>query len=88
MQVNEIFKSIYNQIGDFSEEDYMELLPYILDKNILSIQNSIDIKKLNYEKLTKWYLYRILKFESDKETFLNAKNQCHLKISFRYQENF
>ncbi|MQP52608.1 MULTISPECIES: amidase family protein [unclassified Flavobacterium] len=89
---NEIFKSIYNQIGDFSEEDYIELLPYILDKNILSIQNSIDNKKLNYEKLTKWYLYRILKFESDKETFLNAiisindnaveeARQCDLKRS-------
>lgn len=69
---NEIFKSIYKQIVDFTEDDYMQLLPYILDKDILSIQNSIDAKKLNYEKLTKWYLYRILKFESNQETFLNA----------------
>lgn len=69
---NFIFKSIQNQIGNFTEKDYIELLPYILDKDILSIQSSIDAKKLNYEKLTKWYLYRILKFESNKETFLNA----------------
>jgi len=69
---NLIFKSITNQIGNFNENDYSELLPYILDKDILSIQSSIDAKKLNYEKLTKWYLYRILKFESNKETFLNA----------------
>ena len=69
---NLILKSITNQIGNFTEKDYIELLPYILDKDILSIQSSIDAKKMNYEKLTKWYLYRILKFESNKETFLNA----------------
>ena len=79
---NEIFKSIYSQIGDFTEEDYIKLLPYILDKDILTIQNNINAKKLNYEKLTKWYLYRILKFESNRETFLNAilsinKNAVH-----------
>ncbi|MFD2909502.1 amidase family protein [Flavobacterium ardleyense] len=69
---NEIFKSIYNQIGNFSEDEYIQLLPYILDKDILTIQNSIEAKYLNYEKLTKWYLYRILKYESNQETFLNA----------------
>ena len=69
---NEMFKSIQNQLGNFNEEDYIQLLPYILDKDILSIQKSIDERKLNYEKLTKWYLYRILKFESNRETFLNA----------------
>ncbi|RBA28787.1 amidase family protein [Flavobacterium tibetense] len=69
---NLILKSIQKQIGNFNENDYSELLPYILDKDILGIQSSIDAKKLNYEKLTKWYLYRILKFESNKETFLNA----------------
>ena len=69
---NEMFKSIQSQLGNFNEEDYIQLLPYILDKDILSIQKSIDERKLNYEKLTKWYLYRILKFESNRETFLNA----------------
>lgn len=69
---NDMFKSINSQLGNFNEEDYVQLLPYILDKDILSIQRSIDERKLNYEKLTKWYLYRILKFESNRETFLNA----------------
>lgn len=69
---NEMFKSIQSQLGNFNEEDYIQLLPHILDKDILSIQKSIDERKLNYEKLTKWYLYRILKFESNRETFLNA----------------
>lgn len=69
---NEMFKSINSQLVNFNEEDYIQLLPYILDKDILSIQKSIDERKLNYEKLTKWYLYRILKFESNRETFLNS----------------
>jgi amidase len=69
---NEMFKSIQSQLGNFNEQDYIQLLPYILDKDILSIQKSIDEKNLNYEKLTKWYLYRILKFEINRETFLNA----------------
>ncbi|MCL9770836.1 amidase family protein [Flavobacterium sp. HXWNR69] len=69
---NEMFKSIQSQLGNFNEQDYIQMLPYILDKDILSLQKSIDEKKLNYEQLTKWYLYRILKFESNQETFLNA----------------
>ena len=69
---NEIFKKIHNQLEDFSEEDYAQLLPYILDQDILTIQNNIETKKLNYEQLTKWYLYRILKFENNQQTFLNA----------------
>lgn len=69
---NDMFKSINSQLGNFNEEDYVQLLPYILDKDILNIQKSIDERKLNYEKLTKWYLYRILKYESNRETFLNA----------------
>ena len=69
---NEMFKSIQSQLGNFNEEDYIQLFPYILDKDILSIQKSIDERKLNYEKLTKWYLYRILKYESNRVTFLNA----------------
>lgn len=69
---NEIFKTIHNQLDYFGENEYQKLLPYILDKDILSIQKSIDEETLTYETLTKWYLYRILKFESNKETFLNG----------------
>ncbi|NJM79556.1 MAG: amidase [Flavobacterium sp.] len=69
---NEFFKTIHNQLNGFTESDYQELLPYILDKDILSIQKNIDEGILNYEELTKWHLYRILKYESNKETFLNG----------------
>lgn len=69
---NKIFSVIYKQINGFTENDYQEYTPYILDKDILNIQKSIDDNRLTYEKLTKWYLYRILKFESNQETFLNG----------------
>ena len=69
---NTIFTSIHNQLGYFNEEDYQNLMPLILDQDIRSIQKSVEAGTLNYENLTKWYLYRILKFESQKETYLNA----------------
>ncbi len=69
---NDIWKCIAGQIADFSEKDYQELSPFILDRDINSIQSHIRSGELTYERLTQWYLYRIVKFENDPEKFLNA----------------
>ncbi|MEM6361079.1 MAG: amidase family protein [Bacteroidota bacterium] len=69
---NDIWKNVADQIAYFSEEDYERLKPFILEQDILSIQSHIKSGKLSYETLTQWYLYRIVKYENDSTTFLNA----------------
>ncbi len=68
---NEMLKNIAFQIADFSEAEYIQLEPMIFNRDIPTIQNHIIRGELTYEKLTKWYLYRIVKFENDKNKALN-----------------
>lgn len=69
---NEIWKNVQEQIAFFSEEDYENLKPLILEQNIPTIQSNIEAGKLTYEKLTQWYLYRIVKFENNPEKSLHS----------------
>ncbi|WGH76719.1 amidase family protein [Tenacibaculum tangerinum] len=70
--LNEQFQPFEEELSKFSEKEYNQLKPLILEKNIPAIQQSISTKKLTYEKLTLFYLYRIRKFESDSTHYLNA----------------
>lgn len=69
---NAMWKNIAKQLGAFSENDYQKLKPFILEQDIPIMQAHIQAGSLNYEQLTKWYLYRILKYENDKDKMLNA----------------
>ena len=69
---NEIWATASDQIGGFTEEDYQKLNPLIHGQNILSIQSHILAGDLTYEKLTQWYLYRIVKYENDRDKALNC----------------
>ena len=69
---NELWEKISDQISDFSEEDYQSLKPLILEQDIPTIQSHVQTGDLSYEKLTQWYLYRIVKYENDKEKILNT----------------
>lgn len=69
---NEMWKNVADQIRHFSEEDYQALKPFILEQDIPNIQSHILSGDLTYEKLTQWYLYRIVKYENDKDKMLNA----------------
>ncbi len=69
---NKIWKNITAQIGTFGEVEYQRLKPLILEKSIVAIQNAVLSKQLTYEQLTQWYLYRIMKFENDKDKTLHS----------------
>jgi len=69
---NEIWKNVSEQIKYFSEEDYQSLAPLIFDQDIPTMQSYIQSGELTYETLTQWYLYRIVKFENNKDKYLNA----------------
>lgn len=69
---NDMWRDVAPQIKNFSEDDYLRLLPMILEQDIPTLQSHVKLGTLTYEALTQWYLYRIVKFENDKNTTLNA----------------
>lgn len=69
---NSVFKVAQHAVSSFTEKDYNSLKPLILERNIPEIQQAVKDKKLTYEKITLFYLYRILKFESNHNLSLQA----------------
>jgi len=68
----EIWEAINPQMEDFTEEDYNRLKSSILELNISTLQKHRKAKKFNYEELTKFYLYRIRKFDRENGLALNS----------------
>lgn len=67
-----IWNHINPQLKDFTEADYKRLKPFILEQDIASLQQNISEGKFNYELLTKFYLYRIRKYDRENELSLNS----------------
>ncbi len=72
LDMNLVFKPFEEELAYFSEKDYYNLEPYILEKDIPSIQQSVKSGILTYEKIVLFYLYRIRKFESNNELALHS----------------
>jgi amidase len=65
--------NVFNEdLEDFTETTYNELKPLVLDQDIPTIQKHIYTRKLSYEQLTKFYLYRIRQFDRENELSLNS----------------
>ncbi len=69
---NEVFRPLYDEVSQFSKEDYEALKPLILEQDIPTIQTHIIEGALSYEKLVLFYLYRIYHYELDNATTLNT----------------
>ncbi|SDL52157.1 amidase [Salinimicrobium catena] len=69
---NTIWNEFDEELADFTEEKYDSLKPLILEQDIPQLQRAVQQAKLSYEELTKFYIYRIRKFESDNDLSLNA----------------
>ncbi len=69
---NEIFRPLYDEVSQLSEEEYERLKPMILEQDIPQIQDFVAQGKMTYEELVLFYLYRIYKYELDNETTLNT----------------
>ncbi|MBI9041272.1 amidase family protein [Lutibacter sp.] len=72
LDMNAVFKPFENDLAYFSEKEYQNLLPYIIEKDIPSIQESVSNGILSYEKIVLFYLYRIRKFESSNDLVLHS----------------
>jgi amidase len=69
---NTIWSAFSSDLAEFTDEQYLRLKPLILEQNIPTIQKNIAEKKLTYEELVTFYVYRIRLFESDNTQSLNA----------------
>lgn len=69
---NELFRPLYKEVSNLTEEEYKLLLPMILEQDIFVIRNHIKEGRLTYENLVLFYLYRIYKYELDNTTTLNT----------------
>lgn len=59
-------------LESFTESTYENLKPLILEQDIPTLQKHIRDGKLSYENLTKFYLYRIRKFDRENDLSLNS----------------
>ena len=69
---NDIFEPFHSFIRSYDTAEYDSLKKLILNKDISFIQSQILNKNLSYEKLVKFFIYRIYLFEMDKEFYLNS----------------
>ena len=68
----EIWEAINPQMTDFNETNYNRLKPFILEKDITELQIYRTANKFTYVELTKFYLYRIRKFDRENPLSLNS----------------
>ena len=69
---NEIFRPLYHEVMEMPEAEYEQLKPLILEQDIPTIQKHIKDGKFTYEKLVRFFLYRIYLFELDNKTTLHT----------------
>lgn len=67
-----LWQPFENDLKSFSESDYNNLKPLIIEQDIPALQKHIQKGDLSYELLTKFYLYRIRKFDRENELSLNS----------------
>jgi len=68
----QVWEVINPQLEDFTEEDYNRLKPFIIEQDIKTLQNNRRAYKFTYEELTKFYLYRIRKYDRENSVSLNS----------------
>ena len=68
----DLWSELNLQMEDFTEAAYERLKPLILEQDIPTLQQHISDKTFNYEALTKFYLYRIRKFDRENSFSLNS----------------
>ena len=72
ISVSQLWEPFEKDLKNFTENDYNQLKPLILEQDIPTIQKNIYDRKLSYESLTKFYLYRIRKFDRENNLSLNS----------------
>ena len=69
---NEIYRPFHSFLKSYNIEFHNSIKKHILNKNISYIQSKIDEDLFGYEDLVKFFIYRIYKYEMDKDLYLNS----------------
>lgn len=72
INVDELWEPFEEELKSFSENEYETIKPLIFEQTIPVIQENIASGKLTYEALTKFYLFRIRKFDRNNNKSLNS----------------
>ena len=72
INVSQLWMPFKEVLADFREDQYNSLKLLVLEQDIPTLQKSIYEGKLSYENLTKFYLYRIRKFDRENNLSLNS----------------
>lgn len=72
MSKEELWQPFNRDLEDFTEVVYNNLKSLILEQDIPTLQKLIANGDLSYELLTKFYLYRIRKFDRENDLSLNS----------------
>ncbi|MGM5470746.1 amidase family protein [Flavobacteriaceae bacterium LMO-SS05] len=80
INVTDLWAPFNKDLEDFTEDMYNRLKPIILEHDIPTLQKHISDGQLTYELLTKFYLYRIRKFDRKNELSLNSVIALNPKV--------
>ena len=72
IDLNELWLPFQEYLSNFSTDKYEDLKPLIMNQDIPTLQQHIQNKKLTYEDLVTFYLYRINALDRENEKSLNA----------------
>ncbi len=77
---NDVFLPLYPEVQKLAEAEYERLKPMVLGKTIPEVQQAIQRNAFSYEDLTRFFLYRIYKYELDNTTTLNTVIALNLDV--------
>lgn len=83
---DDLWESFNEELEDFTEEVYNDLKPLILEQDIPTLQKHIANGGLSYEKLVKFYLYRIRAFDRENSLSLNSVISIHPNVIVQAKE--
>lgn len=69
---NTLWAPFAEALSQFTEAQYRQLMPVILNRSITELQQAVTDGVLDYETLVTFYVYRIRLLESDNTQYLNA----------------
>jgi amidase len=72
INVSQLWGPFNKALDNFTEDKYNSLKSLVLEQDIPRLQTAIREGKLSYENLTKFYLYRIRKFDRENNLSLNS----------------
>jgi len=75
-----LWQPFEEDLKDFTQKNHDELKTMILEQDIPTIQGHVNTRRLSYEQLVKFYLYRIKKYDRENEKSLNSVITLNLDI--------